>query len=80
VIRQIEANAGNVRAAGALKMTGIPATPYKAISQIDNAWAFPCLVRWVVGDSEVQAWNNLMGSEENPYAPPNSHRIVWQEN
>jgi len=80
VIHQIEADTAAIGAAGALEMTGIPAMPYKAISQIDNAWAFPCLVHWVVGDSNVQAWNNLMWSEDKPYAPPNSHRIVWQEN
>ena len=80
VILAIEANAKSIRSAGALEMTGIPPVPYKAISQMDNGWAFPCLVRWVVGDSEVQAWNNLMWSEERPYGPLNSHRIHWREN
>lgn len=79
VIHQIEANAETLRAAGALEMTGIPAMPYKAISQIDNAWAFPCLVRWVVKDDKVRAWNNLMSPENRPYGFPNSHHIHWRE-
>jgi hypothetical protein len=75
----IEADAEAIRSAGALEVTGIPAMPYRAISQIDNAWAFPCLVRWVVRDNEVQAWNNLMGSEDRPNGVPNSHRIHWRD-
>jgi hypothetical protein len=62
-----------------LEVTGIPAMPYKAISQIDNTWAFPCLVRWVVKDNEVQAWNNLMLPEGRPNGFPNIHRIHWRE-
>lgn len=79
LIGTIEADAGAIRSAGALEVTGIPANPYRSISQIDNAWAFPCLVRWVVKDSEVRAWNNLMSSENRPYGFPNSHRIHWRE-
>jgi hypothetical protein len=80
VIHTIDANAESIRAAGALEMTGIPIMPYKAISQIDNGWAFPCLVRWVVGDAEVRAWNNLMPTKARRDLPLHSHQIVWQEN
>lgn len=79
LIGAIEAEAESIRSAGALEVTGIPAMPYKSISQIDNTWAFPCLVRWVVQDSKVQARNNLMGSENRPNDFPDSHRIHWRE-
>ena len=79
VIETIKADAESVRAAGALLMTGIPARPYKAIAQIDSDWAFPCLVRWVVGASEVRAWNNLMSSKAGQHVPPDSHHIVFRE-
>ncbi len=79
LIGSIEADTEAIRSTGALEVTGIPEMPYSAISQIDNAWAFPCLVRWVVKDSKVRAWNNLMWSEGQPYGLPNSHRIYWRE-
>jgi hypothetical protein len=79
VIHAVETDAASIRAAGALEMTGIPAMPYKAISQIDNSWAFPCLVRWVLGDNEVRAWNNLMRSADRLDASTRIHRIVLQQ-
>lgn len=79
LIVAIKDDADAIRSVGALEVTGIPAMPYKAISQIDNAWAFPCLVRWVVKDNKVQAWNNLMLPEDRPNGFPNNHRIHWRE-
>lgn len=79
LIGAIEAEAESIRTVGALEVTGIPTIPYKSISQIDNTWAFPCLVRWVIQDNKVQARNNLMGSENRPNDFPDSHRIHWQE-
>jgi hypothetical protein len=79
LIRTIEADAEDIRSAGALEVTGIPAMPYRSISQINNAWAFPCLVRWVVKDNKVRAWNNLMSPENRTYGFPDSHRIHWRE-
>lgn len=74
VMHAIKADAEAIRAAGAVEMTGIPRIPYQSISQIDNAWAFPCLVRWVVGNGDVHAWNNLMRPDDRHYHP--STRII----
>jgi hypothetical protein len=67
-----------IRASKAVEVLGIPPVPYKEISQLGDGWPFPCLVRWVVDDSEVQAWNNLMWSEKPQLASPN-HRIYLRE-
>jgi hypothetical protein len=79
LIQQIEADAATVRGAGSLVVTGIPMRPYKAIAQIHTSWAFPCLVRWVVLDGRVTAWNNLMASQHRPAFPSVPHEIVWRE-
>lgn len=79
LILQIEADAAAVRDAGSLVVTGIPLRPYKAIAQIHTSWAFPCLVRWVVHDDRVTAWNNLMASQHRPAVQRPPHEIVWRE-
>jgi hypothetical protein len=63
VIGALEANAMAIRQVGAVEVIGIPSVPYAGISMLNTGWAFPCLVRWVVGD-EVKSWNNLMRPEE----------------
>jgi hypothetical protein len=79
LIAAVEAESDAIRKAGAVQLSGIPSNPYKAIAQIDNAWAFPCLVRWVVSDGEVKAWNNLMRAEDRQSASQGAHRIDWRE-
>jgi hypothetical protein len=79
LILLIEADATAVRNAGALVVTGIPPQPYKAIAQIHTSWAFPCLVRWVVDDDQVKAWNNLMAGQHRPSVSRPPHEIVWRE-
>lgn len=78
VMRMIEVDAEAICAAKALELTGIPMQPYRAISQMGNGWAFPCLVGWVTGDDEVQAWNNLMRPEDRPQGMRTTHRIQWR--
>lgn len=78
LIVAIETDADAIRRAGTVQMAGIPSNPYKAIAQIDNAWAFPCLVRWVVADGEVKAWNNLMRPEGRPSTGMGAHSLQWQ--
>lgn len=76
LIQSIQADADIIRAAGSVRVTGIPPRPYKAIAQIDSSWAFPCLVRWTVADSQVTAWNNLMAP--NPRVDwSHAHQIRW---
>lgn len=79
LIRLIESDAAAARGAGALVVTGIPATPYGSIAMVDNSWAFPCLVRWIVGDDQVRGWNNLMSAQQRP--PPSLAPLVisWRE-
>lgn len=79
LIGTIEADAESIRSSGALDVTGIPERPYSAIAQLDNAWAFPCLVRWVVRDHTVHAWNNLMRPENRRDGASDSHRIDWRD-
>lgn len=80
VTRAILADAEAIRALKVVEVTGIPPIPYKAISQIDNSWAFPCLVRWVLDDKdkEVQGWNNLMRFEDRPSGIQSIHRVRLQ--
>jgi len=75
VIHAIKTDAEAIRQSKAVEVTGIPPVPYEAISQLSTAWAFPCLVRWVVGENDVKGWNNLMRNEDRPSALQNSHRI-----
>jgi hypothetical protein len=79
LIERIESDADAVRSAGALVVTDIPANPYRAIAMIDNSWAFPCLVRWIVDDEQVRAWNNLMGAQHRPSFSAAPHVISWRE-
>ena len=78
LISAIEKEADAIRKAGAVNLTGIPQNPFKAIAQIDNAWSFPCLVRWVVANGEVQAWNNLMRHADQHDFSGSEHRLHWQ--
>jgi hypothetical protein len=77
LIRAVNADAAPIREAGSVQVTGIPAAPYASTSMLGNAWAFPCLVRWVLGDGEVSAWNNLMPSGARTPAIGRGHRILW---
>jgi hypothetical protein len=66
LIHRIESEAAAVRSPGAIVVTDIPANPSKAIAMIDNSRTFPCLVRWIVDDGQVRAWNSLMGTQHRP--------------
>lgn len=79
LIALIGADAAAVRSTGALVVSGIPPQPYRSIAQIHTPWAFPCLVRWVVDDTQVKAWNNLMGGQHRPALQSRPHEIVWRE-
>lgn len=61
VIGLLQTHADAIRDARAVEIVGIPTNPYQGSSQLNSAWAFPCLTRWVVGD-DVKGWNNLMHS------------------
>lgn len=78
VIETIRMDADAIRQSRAVEITGIPPVPYKAISQLGTAWAFPCLVRWTVGENDVTGWNNLMKFEDRPSGLQSSHRIHLQ--
>jgi hypothetical protein len=80
LIREVQDDTELIRASKAVEVLGIPAVPYKAISQLGDGWPFPCLVRWVVDDSEVRAWNNLMLSEKPWLFSPDNHRIYLRGN
>lgn len=74
----INEDADAIRTAGGVEITDIPENPYKAIAQMDNGWAFPCLVRWTLRDNNLKAWNNLMSNEDRARIPAGSHRIHWR--
>jgi hypothetical protein len=74
VIHAIKADAEAIRQSKAVEVTGIPPVPYEGTSMLSTAWAFPCLVHWVVGD-EVKSWNNLMPFDQRPLGLQNSHRV-----
>jgi len=74
VIHAIKADAEAIRQSKAVEITGIPFVPYEGTSMLSTAWAFPCLVHWVVGD-EVKGWNNLMPFDQRPSGLQNSHRV-----
>jgi len=78
VIQTIRMDADAIRQSRAVEISGIPPIPYKAISQLGTAWAFPCLVRWTVGENDVRGWNNLMKFEDRPSGLQSSHRIHLQ--
>ena len=74
VIHAIETDAEAIRQSKAVEVTGIPPVPYEGTSMLGTAWAFPCLVRWILGD-EVKGWNNLMPFDKRPSGLQNSHRV-----
>jgi hypothetical protein len=77
VVHALQTDAATIRQVGAVEVTGIPLVPYQGISMLSTGWAFPCLVRWVIGDG-VRGWNNLMRLEDRPPGVSKWHRIRVQ--